>query len=64
VIAEVAALVGDALRARAQAEVVKVAHTERPPTLDVPSAAGGRGGAERARDIAAAVDALLGDAAG
>ena len=64
VIAEMAALVGDALRARAQAEIVRLARTERAPTLEDPSAAGGRGGAERARDIAAAVDALLEDAAG
>jgi hypothetical protein len=64
VIAEMAALVGDALRARAQAEILRLARTERPPTLDDPSAAGGRGGDARARDIAAAVEALLEDATG
>jgi hypothetical protein len=54
-IAEMAALVGDALRGRAQAEVV---------TLLSLSAPGDRGGAERARDITAAVEALLADLAG
>jgi hypothetical protein len=63
VIAEMAALVGDALRARAQAEIVRLSGTGQPPTLEDPSAAGRRGGAERARDIAAAIEALLGEAA-
>ena len=54
-IAEVAALVGDALRGRAQAEIVTL------PSLSAP---GDRSGAERARAITAAVEALLADLAG
>jgi len=62
-IAEMAALVGDALRGRAQAEIVRLGATEPPPTLSGSPAPGDRGGAERARDITAAVEALLADLA-
>ena len=58
VIAEMAALVGDTLRMRAQTEIVERSQTE-PTSLHGPSAPGERGGAERARDITAAVEALL-----
>ena len=58
VIAEMAALVGDTLRARAQAEIVRLSQTES-LSLRGPAAPGERGGAERARDITAAVEALL-----
>jgi hypothetical protein len=64
VIAEMAALVGDPLRGRAQAEVLRRAARETPPALDAPPAPGARGGAQRARDITAAVEALLADVAG
>jgi hypothetical protein len=63
VIAEMGALVGDALRARAQAEIVRLGTIERPPTLANASASAERSGAERARDITAAVAALLADLA-
>jgi len=63
-IVEMAALVGDALRARAQAEIVELGKTELPPSLSGPAASGARGGAERARDITAGVEALLADLAG
>jgi hypothetical protein len=62
-IAEMAALVGDALRGRAQAEIVRLGATEAPPALAA-TAAADRGGAGRARDITAAVEALLADLAG
>jgi hypothetical protein len=63
VIAEMGALVGDALRARAQAEIVRLGTIERPPSLADASASAERRGAERARDITAAVAALLADLA-
>ncbi len=59
VIAEMAALAGDALRARAQAEIVRLSHLERTPTLEDASPERARRGVERARAIAAAVEALL-----
>jgi len=59
VIAEMAALAGDALRARAQAEIVRLSHLERAPTLEDASPERARRGVERARAIAAAVEALL-----
>jgi len=62
-IAEMAALVGDALRARAQAEIVRLGAVEAVGSPD-PLARAERGGAERARDITAAVGALLADLAG
>jgi hypothetical protein len=61
-VAEMAALVGDALRGRAQAEIVALG-AAAPPTLSSPAESGGRGGAERAREITAAVEALLADLA-
>lgn len=64
VIAEMAALVGDALRGRAQAEILERADTGPTPSLRDPAAPGERGGAERARDITAAVAALLAEAGG
>ncbi|MGH7347599.1 MAG: hypothetical protein ACREK4_22015, partial [Candidatus Rokuibacteriota bacterium] len=62
-IAEMAALVGDALRGRAQAEILRRAGSDAPPSLEGPSP-GERGGAERARAITAAVEAVLADAGG
>jgi hypothetical protein len=62
-VAEMAALVGDALRGRAQAEIVALG-AAAPPTLSSPAEPGGPGGAERAREITAAVEALLADLAG
>ena len=59
-VAEMAALVGDALRGRAQAEIVALG-AAAPSTLASPAKAGG---AERAREITAAVEALLADLAG
>ena len=64
VIAEMAALVGDELRGRAQAEILRRASTEHPVALEGASRPSDRGGAERARDITAAVEALLAEAAG
>jgi hypothetical protein len=62
VIAEMAALVGDALRGRAQAEILTRSGPEPSPSLPDPAAPGERGGAERARDITAGVEALLAEA--
>jgi len=62
-IAEIAALVGDALRGRAQAEIARLGAVEAIGSPDL-SASADRGGAERARDITAAVGALLADLAG
>ena len=62
-IAEMAALVGDALRARSQAEIVRLGAVEAVGSPGPPAPAD-RGGAERARDITAAVEALLADLAG
>ncbi|PYN89729.1 MAG: hypothetical protein DMD87_04535 [Candidatus Rokuibacteriota bacterium] len=64
VLTEMAALVGDALRGRAQAAIVALGTTEPPLTLSGRSAPADRGGAERARAITAAVEALLADLAG
>ena len=46
-----------------QAEIVKLGTIERPPSLADASASAERSGAERARDITAAVAALLADLA-
>jgi hypothetical protein len=62
VIAEMAALVGDALRGRAQAEILTRSGAEPSPSWPGPAAPGERGGAERARDITVAIEALLADA--
>jgi len=64
VLAEMAALAGDALRARAQREVVESSGGVTLPGPSDPPAPGERGGAERARDITMAVEALLADASG
>jgi hypothetical protein len=64
VLAEMAALVGDALRGRAQLEILERADAGATPSLRDPAAPGERGGAERARDITAAVAALLAEAGG
>jgi len=61
-IAEMAALVGDELRGRAQAEVLRLSAAAQPAALA--GSAASRGGAERARDITAAVEALLAEVAG
>jgi hypothetical protein len=60
-LAEMAALVGDALRARAQAAMLRL-----PPDAQEAALAGAvpRAGAERARDITLAVDALLAEVGG
>ena len=60
-IAEMAALVGDELRGRAQAEILGLPRAAQPAALEGSTGAATRGRAERARDIAAAVDALLGE---
>jgi hypothetical protein len=62
VIAEMAALVGDVLRGRAQAEILTRSGPEPSPSLPDPAAPGERSGAERARDITAGVEALLAEA--
>jgi hypothetical protein len=62
VIAEMAALVGDALRGRAQAEILTRSGAESSPSWPDPAAPGERGGAERARDITAGIEALLTEA--
>jgi len=64
VIAEMASLVGDELRGRAQAELVRLAPAARASALEGSATPGPRSGAERARDITAAVEALLGEVAG
>ena len=58
-IAEMAALVGDELRGRAQAEMLGFPPAAQPAALEGTSGPATRGRAERARDIAAAVDALV-----
>jgi hypothetical protein len=58
-IAEMAALVGDQLRERAQAEILSLPPAAQPAALTGATDTALRGRAERARDIAAAVDALL-----
>jgi len=60
-IAEMAALVGDELRGRAQAEILSLPLDAQPAALEGATGAATRGRAERARDIAAAVDAILGE---
>ena len=64
VIAEMAALVGDELRGRAQAAILGLPPAAQPGALEGSGRLGPRGGAERARDIALAVDALLAEVAG
>ena len=63
VVAETAALVGDALRSRAQGEVAKLERAGHAPALARPFSADQRSGADRARDITAAVQALRDEAA-
>ena len=63
-IAEMAALVGDELRGRAQAAILRLPSAAQPAALEGSGRLGPRGGAERARDIALAVDALLAEVAG
>ena len=58
-IAEMAALVGDELRGRAQAEMLGLPPAAQPAALEGKSGPAARSRAERARDIAAAVDALV-----
>lgn len=62
-IAEMAALVGDELRRRAQVEILNLPLAAQPAALEGAREAATRGRAERARDIAAAVDALLAEGA-
>lgn len=64
VVAEMAALVGDALRGRAQAEILKLDGPRSAARLEGPVPSGERSGAERARDITTAVEAVLADVAG
>jgi hypothetical protein len=63
-IAEMAALVGDELRGRAQAAILGLPPAAQPAALEGAWRLGPRGGAARARDIALAVDALLTEVAG
>jgi hypothetical protein len=63
-IAEVAALVGDELRGRAQAEILRLPPAAQPEALEGADRGGSRGGPERARDIALAVEALLDEVTG
>ena len=62
-VAEMAALVGDELRRRAQAEILALPPDAQPAALEGETETAVRGRGERARDIAAAVDALLEDGA-
>jgi hypothetical protein len=62
-IAEMAALVGDELRRRAQAELLGLPAAAQRAALDGTERAGARSGPARARDIARAVEALLDEAA-
>jgi hypothetical protein len=62
-LAEMAALVGDELRGRAQAEILALPPAVQPAALEGATGTATRGRAERARDIAAAVDALLEESA-
>jgi hypothetical protein len=62
-IAEMAALVGDELRRRAQAEILSLPPAAQPAALEGTTGIAMRGRGERARDIAAAVDALLEESA-
>lgn len=64
VIAEMAALVGDELRGRAQAAMLELPAAAQPAALEGAGRSGSRGGSARARDIALAVDALLDEVAG
>ena len=58
VVVEIASLVGDELRGRAQAELAR----RGPDALSDAGVSSPRGGAERAREITAAVATLLADA--
>src|SRR5262245_53317444 len=62
-VAEMAALVGDELRRRAQAAILALPLDAQPAALEEATGAATRGRGERARDIAAAVEALLGEGA-
>jgi hypothetical protein len=62
-VAEMAALVGDELRRRAQAEILALPLDAQPAALEEATGAAARGRGERARDIAASVEALLGEGA-
>jgi hypothetical protein len=62
VIAEIAALVGDALRGRAQAAMLAHVAAEAATSLSDPPVPGEQDGAERARAITRAVAILLADA--
>jgi hypothetical protein len=62
-IAEMAALVGDELRGRAQAAMLTLPLAAQPAALQGATETPTRTRAERARDIAAAVDALLAEGA-
>ena len=64
VIAEMAALVGDELRGRAQAAILGLAPAAQQAAFEDAPPGRSRGGPERARDIALAVDALLDEVAG
>jgi hypothetical protein len=64
VIAEMAALVGDELRGRAQAAILGLPPAAQPAALEGEGRGGSQGGPERARDIALAVDVLLDEVAG
>jgi hypothetical protein len=59
-----AALVGDELRGRAQAAILGLPPAAQPTVLEDAGSGRSRGGPERARDIALAVDALLDEVAG
>jgi hypothetical protein len=63
VIAEMAALVGDELRWRAQAEILGLPPSAQRAALEGSGGLRPRSGPERARDIARAVDALLDEVA-
>jgi hypothetical protein len=63
-IAEMAALVGDELRGRAQAAILGLPPAAQPAALEGSGRLRSRGGPARARDIALAVDALLAEVAG
>src|SRR5262249_12516956 len=62
-IAEMAALAGDGLRGRAQAEILSLPPAAQPAALEGATGTAMRSRAERARDIAAAVDTLLEESA-
>src|SRR5262249_8213460 len=62
-IAEMAALVGDELRGRAQAEILSLPPAAQPAALEAATGTAMRSRAERARDIAAAADTPLEESA-